>query len=88
MPFLPKGAYYVLTDISRFGANDDTEFAIRLVNEIGVATVPGSSFYSSRELGRTKIRFAFCKTEETLRKAIERLETLASFCGTRRGECN
>ena len=107
VPFIPKGAYYVLTDISAFGAQDDTEFAIRLVNEIGVATVPGSSFYSSgnaehfrslrgerdsilcnrmrecschdsmRDLGRSKIRFAFCKTEETLRRAIERLEKLS-----------
>jgi len=74
VPFTPKGAYYVLTDISAFGARDDTEFAIRLVNEIGVATVPGSSFYSTNELGRGKIRFAFCKTEETLRRAVERLE--------------
>lgn len=77
VPFTPKGAYYVLTDVSNFGAASDTEFAIRLVNEIGVATVPGSSFYSTNELGRTKIRFAFCKTEETLQKAVQRLEGLA-----------
>lgn len=77
-PFIPKGAYYVLTDITQFGAADDTEFAIRLVNEIGVATVPGSSFYSTRELGRGKIRFAFCKTEETLRRAIQRIQGLGS----------
>ncbi|MCL5104943.1 MAG: aminotransferase class I/II-fold pyridoxal phosphate-dependent enzyme [Armatimonadetes bacterium] len=76
VPFNPKGAYYVLTDISAFGAGDDIEFASYLVNEIGVATVPGSSFYSTRELGRNKIRFAFCKTEETLCKAVERLEKL------------
>lgn len=74
--FPPKGAYYVLTDISAFGAADDTEFALRLIEEIGVATVPGSSFYSRRELGRNKIRFAFCKTEETLRAAVERLRQL------------
>ncbi len=76
VPFVPKGAYYVLTDISAFEAEDDTEFAIQLVNEVGVATVPGSSFYSTNELGRSKIRFAFCKTEETLRKAIERLRKM------------
>lgn len=75
-PFVPKGAYYVLTDISSFHAANDTEFAIRLVNEVGVATVPGSSFYSTDALGRTKIRFAFCKTEETLRTAIEKLRRL------------
>lgn len=78
VPFTPKGAYYVLTDISSFGASDDTEFAIRLVNEIGVATVPGSSFYSTNELGRSKIRFAFCKTEETLGRAVERLAQMQS----------
>lgn len=74
VPFTPKGAYYVLTDISSFGARNDTDFALWLVNEIGVATVPGSSFYSTNDLGSSKIRFAFCKTEETLRKAIVRLE--------------
>jgi aspartate/methionine/tyrosine aminotransferase len=82
VPFTPKGAYYVLTDVSSFGALSDTEFAIRLVNEIGVATVPGSSFYANNELGRTKIRFAFCKTEETLRKAVERLENAGSALTT------
>lgn len=82
VPFPPKGAYYVLTDVSRFGASSDVEFAIRLVNEIGVATVPGSSFYSTNDLGRTKIRFAFCKTEETLRRAIERLERLNMDAGS------
>lgn len=76
VPFIPKGAYYVLTDVSKFGGDSDTDFAIRLVNEIGVATVPGSSFYSTRELGCSKIRFAFCKTEETLRLAIGRLSKL------------
>jgi aminotransferase len=76
VPFNPKGAYYVLTDITGFNAKDDFEFAEYLIREIGVATVPGSGFYSTRELGRDKIRFAFCKTEETLTKAIERLERL------------
>lgn len=75
-PFVPRGAYYVLTDASAFDAVDDTAFAIRLVEEIRVATVPGSSFYSTRELGQSKIRFAFCKTEETLREAVRRLEGL------------
>lgn len=76
VPFVPNGAYYVLTDVSKFNPISDTDFAIRLVNEIGVATVPGSSFYSTCDLGRDKIRFAFCKTEETLRMAIERLAKL------------
>lgn len=76
VPFTPRGAYYVLTDVSGLTQMADFDFAIHLVNEFGVATVPGSSFYSSRELGRSKIRFAFCKTEETLRRAISRIERL------------
>ena len=76
VPFVPKGAYYVLTDIAAFDAPDDTEFAVRLVETVGVAAVPGSSFYSQTGLGSNKIRFAFCKTEETLRDAISRLEAL------------
>ncbi len=79
LPFIPRGAYYVLTDISHFDAANDTEFARYLVETIGVAAVPGSSFYANRESGRNKIRFAFCKTEETLRKAIGRLEKLRSY---------
>ncbi len=75
-PFNPKGAYYMLTDISSFGAKSDVEFAHYLVDDIGVATVPASSFYSHSELGANKIRFAFCKTEDTLAKAIERLNLL------------
>ncbi len=74
--FVPKGAYYVLTDFTAISDVDDTQFAIDLVEKIGVAAVPGSSFYSSEARGRSKVRFAFCKTEETLREAIERLERI------------
>ncbi len=73
-PRLPEGAYYVLCDISRFGFADDIAFAHWLVREVGVAGVPGSSFYSRRELGRHLIRFTFCKTEALLREAGERLK--------------
>ena len=76
VPFKPRGSYYVLTDISAFGAEDDTEFAIRMVEKAGLATVPGSSFYSEPAMGANKIRFAFCKTEQTLNNAIERLRSL------------
>jgi aminotransferase len=73
----PRGAYYVLTDVAHFmakvGARDDAEFAMWLVREVGVATVPGSSFYAHPELGRTKIRFCFPKTDDVLRDAGERL---------------
>ena len=69
----PEGAYYVMTDIAAFGRGNDVEFAQWMVKEIGVAAVPGSSFYSPPELGRTKVRFMFAKKEETLHQAGERL---------------
>jgi aspartate/methionine/tyrosine aminotransferase len=71
--FRPRGAYYIMADITPFGATDDTEFSRFLTTEIGVAPVPGSSFYNNQELGRTKIRFTFSKKEETLREAAARL---------------
>src|SRR5436190_7405416 len=72
----PHGAYYIMTDISAFGFSDDVAFARYLVKEIGVAAVPGSSFYKSAEKGRTKLRFCFCKRDETLREADRRMERL------------
>ncbi|HET8569750.1 MAG TPA: aminotransferase class I/II-fold pyridoxal phosphate-dependent enzyme, partial [Candidatus Limnocylindria bacterium] len=72
-PRAPEGAYYVLCDISGFGSGDDDAFARWLVREVGVAGVPGSSFFSRRELGRDLIRFTFCKTDEVLLEAAERL---------------
>jgi aspartate/methionine/tyrosine aminotransferase len=74
--FVPRGAYYVMTDISAFGFGDDLAFAKHLVQEIGVAVVPGSSFYSRPELGNAQVRFTFCKRDETLVAAAERLERL------------
>ncbi|MBI3105922.1 MAG: aminotransferase class I/II-fold pyridoxal phosphate-dependent enzyme [Candidatus Rokubacteria bacterium] len=77
----PRGAYYILTDAGHFmkqhGCEDDTAFAMFLVKEIGVATVPGSSFYAHRDLGRTKIRFCFPKTDDMLIEAGRRLQKLA-----------
>jgi aspartate/methionine/tyrosine aminotransferase len=75
--FVPKGAYYVMTDISAFGAANDVEFARYLVEEIGVAAVPGSSFYQHSELGSQQIRFCFCKKYETLSAAGAKLAQLA-----------
>ncbi len=72
-PRLPEGAYYILCDITPFGFDDDTEFARWLVSTVGVAGVPGSSFYSRPELGRHLIRFTFCKTHDVLHAAAERL---------------
>lgn len=72
-PFVPKGAYYVMTDISGFGAPDDVTFARKLVTDIGVAGVPGSSFYSNAEHGRQRLRFHFARRRSTLEAAVERL---------------
>jgi aspartate/methionine/tyrosine aminotransferase len=74
--FSPDGAYYVMTDISAFGFADDVEFTRHLIREIGVACVPGSSFYSRPELGSQQVRFCFCKLDETLLAGAERLQKL------------
>ena len=73
----PDGAYYVMTDIAGLTSDDDVTFARRLIHDPGVAAVPGSSFFSRPELGRSKVRFAFPKRLETLRAASERLARLA-----------
>ena len=74
--FKPHGAYYIMTDISPFGFPDDITFAKFLVKEIGVAAVPGSSFYQNPVDGRAHLRFTFCKTEKTFQAAAERLAKL------------
>jgi aspartate/methionine/tyrosine aminotransferase len=83
--FKPRGAYYIMTDISRFAdpvgsrfAADtkDVRFAKYLVQEIGVAVVPGSSFYNDARDGASQVRFTFCKKESTLAAAEERLSKL------------
>jgi len=78
--YRPGGAYYILTDaahfLRRFNCADDTAFAMYLVKEVGVTTVPGSSFYAHPELGRTKIRFCFPKTDDMLQEAGRRLQKL------------
>jgi len=83
--FKPRGAYYIMTDISRFADPDpirfpaetkDVRFAKYLVEKIGVAVVPGSSFYNDARDGASQVRFTFCKKEETLAAAEERLSKL------------
>jgi aminotransferase len=71
----PDGAYYVMTDITDFG-EDDVTLAHRMVKDIGLATVPGSSFYLDPAKGRHQIRFSFPKKMETLRRAADRLKRL------------
>jgi aminotransferase len=74
--FRPDGAYYVMTDIAAFGFADDVAFTRHLIREVGVACVPGSSFYSDPRLGARQVRFCFCKQDETLLRAAERLHKL------------
>jgi aminotransferase len=76
--FTPGGAYYVMTDISEFGFDDDVEFARHLVATAGVAAVPGSSFYSDPRSGRQRLRFHFARRRETLEAAAERLARFAA----------
>lgn len=73
----PEGAYYIMADFSEISDLPDDEFSYWLTREIGVAPVPGSSFYSRPELGRREVRFAFCKTTELLKEAVSRLRVLA-----------
>jgi aminotransferase len=80
-PCLPKGAYYIIADTSslmeKMNINDDFAFSTRLIELTGVATVPGSSFYSRPELGRQQVRFCFCKKWETLYAVRESLRKLS-----------
>jgi len=71
----PEGAYYIMTDISDFGFANDVEFTRHLIREIGVAVVPGSSFYRSNA-GDQMVRFCFCKKDETLDAAADRLSKM------------
>ena len=73
--FRPQGAYYIMTDISGFGAADDVAFVARMIERARVAAVPGSSFFSGGQ-GKSFVRFCFCKRDETLDAAIERLRRL------------
>ena len=77
--YRPRGAYYVMTDISSFGFPNDRAFAQHLVQQIGVACVPGSSFYNDPRDGATQVRFAFCKRPETIDAAAEHLRKLPSL---------
>ncbi|HEX9582578.1 MAG TPA: aminotransferase class I/II-fold pyridoxal phosphate-dependent enzyme [Gemmatimonadales bacterium] len=72
----PQGAYYVLADFSELSDLSDDKFSSWLTREIGVAPVPGSSFFSRPDLGRKVVRFAFCKTTDVLEEACRRLRRL------------
>jgi aminotransferase len=74
--FRPRGAYYVMTDVSGFGFADDVAFVRHLIDNLGVASVPGSSFYAQPGGGSQEVRFCFCKKYETLEAARHQLMQL------------
>ena len=81
-PYVPRGAYYVMTDVSDFGYENDLQFARHLVEDVGVAVVPGSSFYRDPRDGAQQVRFAFCKRDETLLEAGRRLQQVERVSAT------
>ncbi len=74
--FKPHGAYYVMTDVSNFGFSDDVAFVHHLIDHVGLAAVPGSSFYAQGCGGSQQVRFCFCKKYETLESAKYHLSKL------------
>jgi len=75
-PYKPKGAYYIMAGIEKFGFDDDQAFALHMLGKAGVACVPGSSFFEDAADGRALVRFCFCKKYETLEEAGRRLRLL------------
>ncbi len=71
--FKPDGAYYIMVDISDFDYESDVAFMSALIEKVGVAGVPGSSFFADPVLGSNLVRFCFCKKEQTIREAQARL---------------
>jgi N-succinyldiaminopimelate aminotransferase len=74
--FVPQGTYFITTDIAALGETDGLEFCQRLPHRCGVVAVPNVVFYDNRDAGRTQVRFAFCKREEVLAEAADRLARL------------
>lgn len=76
--FVPHGAYYIMTDVSAFGFENDVAFVRHLIEQVGVAAVPGSSFFNEARDGAHLVRFCFCKRPETIAAAAERFQALGS----------
>jgi aminotransferase len=74
--YRPQGAYYIMTDVTGLGFADDVSFVRHLIKNVGVAAVPGSSFFSDSTAGAALIRFCFCKKYETLEEAGSRLRRI------------
>jgi N-succinyldiaminopimelate aminotransferase len=74
--FVPQGTYFITTDIAALGESDGLEFCRSLPRRCGVVAVPNVVFYDDRAAGRTQVRFAFCKRDEVLAEAADRLGQL------------
>ena len=70
---IPRGAYYIMADISNLNFRNDLEFVRHLIENVGIAAVPGSSFFSHSADGASWVRFCFCKKYETLEVARQKL---------------
>ena len=73
----PDGTYFVTTDIAPLGGTDGIDFCLNLPERAGVVAIPSALFYDDESEGRTKVRFAFCKRQETLEEALKRLRVLS-----------
>ena len=73
----PRGAYYIMAEFSALSSLDDRDFTHYLVKDIGIAVVPGSSFFHESKRGSRYVRFCFCKKDETLHSAAERLKRIS-----------
>jgi aminotransferase len=82
--WIPQGAYYIMADVAELGFHDDLEAADFFLDQVGIAAVPGSSFYHRAELGRRMLRFTFSKSDQTLAAAAERLAQLGGKLAARR----
>ena len=70
-----SGTYFIMVDHTPFGFGNDIEFCEYLIREVGVVAIPPSVFYLNPEEGKKLVRFTFCKDEDTLRAAVERMKT-------------
>lgn len=74
--FLPRGTYFITTDITALGEKDGVAFCRSLPDRCGVVAIPNQVFYDHADAGRTLIRFAFCKQQDVLLEAASRLARL------------
>jgi N-succinyldiaminopimelate aminotransferase len=74
--YWPDGTYFITTDVASLGEKDGIEFCLNLPERAGVVAIPNAVFYDDAEVGRTQVRFAFCKREKILEEALSRLAAL------------